>query len=174
MSDAFPAFLFIETGEDHLPLAICWSLPNGQIKHTLIQPLESWGGEPSELGDYDIDTLHTSGERPLDVLRELEADHFGETLYINGLNDDESALERLFDEYNMSPFVTLEPLDQLYPDIDPEEWRELRSEFMQEQGLIPMQADHELLVMLMQHRRLSGDDAGSDEYSMGGDYDVDY
>lgn len=174
MSDTFPAFLFIETGEDHLPLAICWSLPDGQIKHTLIQPLESWGGEPSELGDYDIETLHASGERPLDVLRELEADHCGETVYISGLNDDEDALERMFDEYSIAPFVSLEPLNVLYPDSDPEEWSELRGELLQEQGLTPMQADHELLIMLMLHRRLSGNDTANDEYGMGGDYDVDY
>lgn len=172
MSDTFPAFLFIETGDDHLPLAVSWSLPDGQIKHTLIQPIESWDGDSAALGDYDIDTLHASGERPLDVLRELEADHSGETLYINGLNDDEGALERLFDEYGLSPFVVLEPLSTLYPDSDPEEWSELRTDLLQEQGLTPMQADHELLIMLMLHKRLNGQD--SDEYGMGGDYDVDY
>lgn len=172
MSDTFPAFLFIETGDDHLPLAICWSLPDGQIKHTLIQPIESWDGDHTALGDYDIDTLHSEGERPLDVLRELEADHCGETLYINGLNDEEDALERLFDEYGIAPFVTLEPLSTLYPNNDPEEWRELRTELLQEQGLTPMQADHELLIMLMLHKRLSGED--TDEYGVGGDYDVDY
>ena len=172
MSDSFPAFLFVETGDDHLPLAIGWSLPDGQIKHTLIQPLESWDGDHTGLGDYDIDTLHASGERPLDVLRELESDHCGETVYINGLNDDEEALERLFEEYGMAPFISIEPLATLYPDQDAEEWRELRSELVQEQGLTPMQADHELLIMLMLHRRLTGED--SSDYGMGGDYDVDY
>lgn len=172
MSDSFPAFLFIETGDDHLPLAICWSLPDGQIKHTLIQPLESWGGDHTELGDYDIDTLHASGERPLDVLRELEADHSGDTVYINGLNDDEEALERLFDEYGIAPFIALEPLSSLYPDCDQEEWSERRGELLQEQGLTPMQADHEMLVMLILHRRLNGEE--SDEYGVGGDYNVDY
>ncbi|BBG30025.1 hypothetical protein [Zymobacter palmae] len=172
MSDSFPAFLFIETGDDHLPLAICWSLPDGQIKHTLIQPLESWGGDHTELGDYDIDTLHASGERPLDVLRELEADHSGDTVYINGLNDDEEALERLFDEYGIAPFIALEPLSSLYPDCDQEEWSERRGELLQEQGLTPMQADHEMLVMLMLHRRLNGEEG--DEYGVGGDYNVDY
>ena len=172
MSDSFPAFIFVETGDDHLPLAISWSLPDGQIKHTLIQPLESWDGDHTGLGDYDIDTLHTSGERPLDVLRELESNHCGETVYINGLNDDEEALERLFEEYGMAPFISVESLATLYPDQDPEEWREQRSELVQEQGLTPMQADHELLIMLMLHRRLTGED--SSDYGMGGDYDVDY
>ena len=164
MSASFPAFLFIEVGDDNLPLAVGWSLPDGQIKHTLLQPLESWDGDLGALADYTLDTLHGSGERPLDVIRELEEDHYGERLYVSGLNDDEAALERLFSVYGLSPFVTIMPVDTLYPGIDPEQWRDMRSDILQEQGLTPMQADHELLIMLIAHQRLTGEEYTAGQY----------
>lgn len=168
MSHSFPAFLFVEANDENLPLAIGWSLPDGQIKHTLIQPLESWEGDPATLADYALETLHASGERPLDVIRELETDHFGDTVYVSGLNDDEAALNRLFNEYGMSPFVTVMPIETLYSGVDADEWRDMRSDLIQEQGLMPMQADHELLIMLMAHQRLTGDDSGIGSHDLDG------
>ena len=49
-----PAFIAVETGGDgDLPLAIAWSLDDGRIKHTLIQPDEDWlDAETVSLGDY--------------------------------------------------------------------------------------------------------------------------
>ena len=39
----FPGFIAIETGdEEALPVAISWALPDGQIKHALIQPDDDW------------------------------------------------------------------------------------------------------------------------------------
>lgn len=159
MTDTYPAFLAIETGDDALPVAIAWSLPDGQIKYTLIQPLESWDdGDDMALGGYDISTLHATGERPLDVIRELEEDHFEETLYIAGVGEEHEALERLFSEYGMTPFVTLEYASTLYETADAESWQESRSEVLLEQGLTPMQADDEVTAMLNVHQRLTGDD----------------
>ena len=61
----FPAFIAVETGEDSsLPLAIAWALPDGQMKHVLIQPDDEWlDGEMLELGDYSLDDLRSFGHR---------------------------------------------------------------------------------------------------------------
>ena len=69
----YPGFIAIETGEDDgLPLAIAWSLPDGRIKQTLIQPDDSWISEDTNvMGSYSIEELESLGVSPLDVIREL-------------------------------------------------------------------------------------------------------
>ncbi|MGS0466934.1 hypothetical protein ACU8V3_07020 [Cobetia marina] len=117
----FPAFIAVETGEDSsLPLAIAWALPDGQMKHVLIQPDDEWlDGEMLELGDYSLDDLRSFGVSPLDVLKELEQDYYQTTLYTTGVMDDEQALARLFDAYNMDPFIEFAPAEGLYPELSP-------------------------------------------------------
>ncbi|MBZ9537809.1 hypothetical protein KGQ90_02480 [Modicisalibacter tunisiensis] len=155
MSD-FPSFIAVETGEeDALPLAIAWALPDGQIKHTLIQPDDDWLGEElAALGDYSLDELRTFGVSPLDVLKELEGDHFSATLYTTGISDDEAALSRIFDTFGVDPFVELAPVTSLYPDLQLGEWERARNDLFGELGLEPLRADHEVQVMLYLHQRL--------------------
>ncbi|MHB0777432.1 hypothetical protein [Halomonas sp. WWR20] len=153
----FPGFIAIETGEENsLPVAIAWALPNGQVKHTLIQPDDSWlDDELLQLGDYSLEELRSFGVSPLDVLRELEGDYHNTTLYTAGINDEEAALSLLFDDYGVDPFVELAPAETLYPDLAPLDWVRARSEMFGELGLEPMRPDHEVQVMLYLHQRLS-------------------
>lgn len=154
----FPGFIAIETGEDGgLPLAIAWALSDGRIKHTLIQPDSDWlDNELVSLGDYSLEELDSLGVSPLDVIRELENDHFSDTLYTAGVSDDEAALCRLFDVFGLDPFVELAPADSLYPDLSPGDWSRARGELFGELGLEPLQPEQEVQVMLMLHQRLSG------------------
>lgn len=153
----FPGFIAVETGEDHaLPLAIAWALSDGQIKHTLIQPDDDWlDDELLQLGDYSLEELRTFGVSPLDVLRELEGDHYSATLYTAGVSDDEAALSRLFDDFGVDPFVELAPAETLYPDMAGGEWARARNELFGELGLEPLRPDHEVQVMLYLHQRLA-------------------
>ncbi len=153
-----PAFIAVETGEDGgLPLAIAWSLQDGRIKHTLIQPDDDWlDSETLSLGDYSLEELSSMGVSPLDVIRELESDHFNATLYTAGVFDDEAALSRLFDVYGIDPFVELAPADSLYHDLPAGEWSQARNELFGELGMEPMRPEQEVEVMLHLHRRLNG------------------
>lgn len=152
-----PGFIAIETGDGGLPVAIAWSLPDGSIKHTLIQPGEHWlDDERTSLGDYSEEELNSLGVSPLDVIRELENDHFSATLYTAGIIDDEMALSWLFDEYGLDPFVELAPAESLYPQLGIGEWSRERSETFGELGLEPLRPEHELQVMLTLHLRLAG------------------
>ncbi|WP_043532481.1 hypothetical protein [Litchfieldella xinjiangensis] len=152
-----PGFIAIETGEEGgLPLAIAWSLPDGRIKHTLIQPDSDWlDNEMVSLGDYSLEELDNLGVSPLDVIRELETDHFSETLYTAGVNDDEASLSRLFDVYGIDPFVELAPADSLYSSLTPGEWSRARGDMFGEMGFEPMRPEQEVEVMLLLHQRLN-------------------
>ncbi|MCM2970905.1 MULTISPECIES: hypothetical protein [Larsenimonas] len=149
-----PGFIAIEVGDEDLPVAIAWTLPDGQLKHTLIQPDPDWlQRSDASLGDYTEDELNMMGVSPIDVLRELEEDHYNETLYSNGLVDDEQALSWLFDEYGMDPFIQLAPADSLYEHLTLGEWHRQRNDLFNELGLEPFKPEDELQVMLTLHMR---------------------
>ncbi|MDI5935965.1 hypothetical protein QLQ85_04710 [Halomonas sp. M4R5S39] len=154
--DEVPGFIAVETGDDGgLPLAVAWTLRDGRIKHTLIQPDDTWLDEELiSLGGYSLEELNSIGVSPLDVIRELESDHFSETLYTAGIGDDEAALSRLFDTYGLDPFVELAPAETLYAALDPGDWSRARGELFGELGLEPLRPEHEVEVMLLLHRRL--------------------
>ncbi|MBB3189893.1 hypothetical protein [Halomonas cerina] len=156
--DELPAFIAVETGDDgDLPLSIAWTLDDGRVKHTLIQPDDDWlDTEMVSLGAYSLEELNSMGVSPLDVIRELEADHFNATLYTAGVGDDEMALARLFDTYGLDPFVELAPAESLYGDLEPGAWARARGELFGELGLEPLRPEEEIQVMLMLHQRLSG------------------
>lgn len=151
-----PGFIALETTDDDgLPLAIAWSLPDGRVKHTLIQPDDSWLDEESSItGEYSMEELESLGVSPLDVIRELENDHFNATLYTNGSGEEDQALARLFDTYGLDPFVELAPAEVLYGAAGPGEWQRQRGETFNELGLEPMRPEHEVEAMLHLHQRL--------------------
>ncbi|TDR53055.1 hypothetical protein DFP85_110121 [Halomonas ventosae] len=156
-SKEIPGFIAVETGEDGaLPLAIAWTLPDGRVKHTLIQPDDDWlDSEMVSLGEYSLEELNSMGVSPLDVIRELENDHFSATLYTAGVSDDEAAISRLFDTYGLDPFVELAPADSLYHELEPGDWSRARGELFGEMGLEPLRPEHEVAVMLNLHQRLT-------------------
>ncbi|QEA40384.1 hypothetical protein FGL86_15725 [Pistricoccus aurantiacus] len=153
----FPGFIAVETGDDdNLPLAIAWTLADGRVKHTLIQPDDGWlDDELNALGGYSLEELESLGVSPLDVIRELENDHFSATLFTAGISDDEATLSRLFDTFGMDPFVELAPAESLYPQLSPGVWSRLRGELFGELGFEPLRPEQEVQVMLMLHQRLS-------------------
>lgn len=151
-----PGFLRIITGDNALPVAVAWTLDDGRLKHTLIQPLESWLEDDSiALDGYDETTLHAMGVRPLDVIRELETDHDSETLFISGFGEEEEALERMYEEYGLNPVVELAPAYTLYPGMSFAEWEEERRQIMEERGLDAFNPEHEVAAMLFLHARLA-------------------
>lgn len=160
--DDLPAFITIETGEDDgLPLSIAWTLADGSVKHTLIQPDSDWlDNELISLGAYSLEELTSLGVSPLDVIEELELDHFNATLYTAGVADDEAALSRLFDTYGLDPFIELASAESLYPNLPSGEWAQARREMFAELGLEPLRPEDEIQVMLALHQRIVLDDAG--------------
>ncbi|RKR02678.1 hypothetical protein C7446_2399 [Kushneria sinocarnis] len=154
-----PGFLAIEAGDGELPVAIAWSLPDGRIKQTLIQPDPGWLEDDSvSFGDYSEEQLNTLGLTTLEVIRELEADYHGATLHTPGVVDEQAILASLFASCGTEPFVELMPAEQLYEELPEDEWREQRGELFNELGLEPLRAEDELQVMLTLHMRFQDED----------------
>ena len=76
----YPHFLAVDGSsweEQAHPIAIAWSLADGSIKTTMIQPEDDWDDWDFALEDLhgiNQDTLYQRGETCYSVLRELEHD----------------------------------------------------------------------------------------------------
>ncbi|MBM94642.1 MAG: hypothetical protein CMI09_02175 [Oceanospirillaceae bacterium] len=93
----YPHFIAIDPSsheETSHPIAIAWSMSDGQIKTTLIQPeddWEDWDYALEDLHGINQDTLYQRGETCWSVLREMENDL--EESYLR--SDDFEQVERL-------------------------------------------------------------------------------
>lgn len=100
---SYPQFIAIDGSsfEDYAhPVAIAWSLPDGQIKTTLITPEDDWDDWDISLKDLhgiDPDTLHQRGESPWSVIRELEQDLDQSYIYADHQERVETLLGKLYE-----------------------------------------------------------------------------
>ena len=138
MSKGFPLFIDIEASspdEKGFPTSISWSLPDGQLKTVLIIPDDEW--EPWDNADANIDLQHLfdQGVSGPDVIRELNEDLDGQTVYVDGLDEDENLIELLFDTYESSIGFELATLRELFPKHDLENILTLRNETAHEYQL---------------------------------------
>lgn len=120
---SFPIFLDIESStpdEGAFPTSIAWSLPDGLIKSVLICPDDDW--EPWDNCDAEVDLQHLmdQGVSGADIIRELNDDLSGQTVFVDGLDDDEALLEKLFDSFGSDPDFEIATLSQLYSDMENE------------------------------------------------------
>lgn len=103
---SYPQFIAIDGSsfEDHAhPVAIAWSLPDGQIKTTLIAPEDDWDDWDISLQDLhgiNPDTLYQLGETVWSVVRELENDLEQPYLYADNADRVTELLEKLYDACN--------------------------------------------------------------------------
>ena len=138
MQNNFPLFIDIETSsadDTAFPTSISWSLPDGQLKSVLIIPDDEW--EPWDNTDAAIDLQHLfdQGVSGPDVIRELNEDLDGQTVYVDGLDNDESYIELLFDTYQSSIGFEIATLKDLFPRQNIENILSLRNEIAHEYQL---------------------------------------
>lgn len=145
---SYPHFIAIDASsyeDTSHPIAIAWSMTDGRIKTTLIQPedhWEEWDYALEELHGINQETLYQRGETCWSVIRELENDL--DESYLR--TDDADATERL--------------LTQIYEACDKElsletgyygediEAGELRQEIQEQLHGSPLTCDERVLVML--------------------------
>lgn len=121
MSKSYPLFIDIEASSadaNGFPTAISWSLPDGQLKSVLIIPDDEW--EPWENSDAGLDLQHLidQGMTGTDIIRELNEDLDGQTVYIDGLDEDERLLDMIFDTFEQSIGFEIASMTELFKPFD--------------------------------------------------------
>lgn len=100
---SYPHIIAIDSSsyEDNAhPVAIAWSLSDGSIKTTLIQPEDDWHDWDSALEEIlgiSQETLHQRGETSWSILRELEQDLEQPLLLSDDIDRTHALLEKIYD-----------------------------------------------------------------------------
>lgn len=116
---SLPLFLDIEVSspdEEQYPIAIAWSLPDGQLKSVLVSPDDDWAPWDNADADTDVQYLMDQGMSGLDVIREMNQDLSGQTVFVDGLDDDEALIDKLFETFGDDPDFEIAPLTSLLPE----------------------------------------------------------
>jgi hypothetical protein len=115
----FPVFISLDVVGDHqqiVPVTISWSMPDGQIKSTLIRPEEDWEVEEIALGDLDLDTIIEQGATPAEIVTEMNLDFEDTTVYCFDEYQDVPALDALFHALNDEPGFEVIPWLEAFDD----------------------------------------------------------
>jgi len=108
---SFIAVDYAELNDTFIPVSIAWSLPDGQIKHTIICPSEEWEDDLYDAVNVDITHLTEQGASTKEVLYELNADIEDSTLYCFDSYCDEASLNTLYEAasselaYELAPWT---------------------------------------------------------------------
>jgi len=155
----YPIFIDFECSnpdEDGFPIAVCWSLPDGQVKTTLITPEDHWLNSSSHLFDderVNLDDLMMHGVSALEVIREMQGDIDQDVVYSDALGEDEHWLEMLFSAYEIEPAFRVESAPQLYT-VGFEPWMDMKQQWLEDQGLDNYQSEANVVAMLNLHQQL--------------------
>ena len=104
--------------EQGYPTEIAWSLPDGSIKCVQILPDDDWSPWDNHDADTDVQHLMDHGVSCMDIVRELNDDLNGQTVYSDGLDFDSELLEKLYESCGEEPAFELTTISELFPDTD--------------------------------------------------------
>lgn len=143
------------------PIAAAWSLPNGEIKSTLIRPDEDWWDPDSNYQhDFDLDeeTLHTQGLSAIQVAKEMETDiQDGQVFCLDPDMNDQLAV-RLFDAIRAEPNFESYTTQELLPDFDAELLLEQLNAYSIQLGLDLNSCENRVRVLLeIVHKKLNSE-----------------
>lgn len=133
-----PSFIDIKPSspdEGGFPTEICWSLPNGQIKSVLLIPDDEWDPWDNADSDIDIQFLYDQGVSGPDLIRELNSDLDGQTVFVDGLDNDELLLETLYETYDNELSFELATITQLFNNSEFEDLLSHRNQLANEHQL---------------------------------------
>jgi len=131
----YPLFIDVDIStpdEGGYPTAIVWSLPDGQMKSVIISPDEDWYPWDNTDGTIDVQHLMDQGVSGPDIIREMNDDLNGQTVFVDGLDEDEKYLELLYETYGESLSFEIEPISKLFPSYQLEQLLQLRNDIANE------------------------------------------
>lgn len=155
---SIPVFADIETSindDAGFPVAICWSLENGQMKSVLVIPEDDWLEREDNLDPHiNLQELYNHGVPVLDIIREINRDLDGKTVYMPGHYYESQCIEMLFNAYDIEPSFEINPLAD-FLSIDPEEVPYRINQTKQDYALeSPHDSEANVLAMLHLAREL--------------------
>lgn len=149
----YPQFLVIDASSYELeghPIAIAWSLTDGTIKSTLIQPEENWyewDAGLEELHGMTQEILIQSGEPVWEAVKEFEFDCENSYYLVQDAERTMELLERMYDAYDKEPSSDLIGMHEWHPS-DTEERYQLMEDLRSDLELNPHRCEDNVRLML--------------------------
>lgn len=140
--------------DDAYPVEVSWSLQDGSVKSVLVLPDDDWEPWYGISPELDVQHLMDHGVTPADIVREINEDFSGETVYVSGMANDAALVEKLFEstiaepDFEVATFLTLAPSKGL------ESILEIKRHISDELGLDPDVSQDRIRTMLFTAREL--------------------
>jgi hypothetical protein len=129
------------------PLSLSWSLEDGSIKTVLLMPDDAWLEDETSYEGVDIQHYLDQGVSGIDIIREMNEDLECKTVYFDGIDDDEGLLEKLCESFDAYIDFELMPITSYVEDVD--EFHEMRTALLHEQGLDNQRCRDNVLALLL-------------------------
>lgn len=154
--------LFIDINASHaddnaFPTSIAWSLPDGTLKSVIISPDTDWEPWDNAGPEIDIQHLLDQGVSGPDVIRELNEDLDGQTVFVDGLDDDELLIDLLFETYHNAPSFELATISKLHTHYEFEDLLLMRRQVADEYQFNLDLAEENIQALLHLSERLEAD-----------------
>ena len=149
---SIPRFLDIEycqTDDALFPVAMAWSLEDGQMKTVVIAPEEAWLPDDGDLGDFDLRYLEEQGVPLLELVQELHQDLPDQTVYVDGIDPDEILIDLIFSAVSQDAPFEIAPISELFTGIDSDTLEDRRRQLMFDEGLEPQLPENGVYALLM-------------------------
>lgn len=147
-----PRFLDIEYCQSEgvlFPVAMSWSVENGQMKTVVIAPDDSWIPEDAELGDIDLRYLEEQGVPLIEIVHELHQDLPDQTVYVDGMDPDEALIDLIFDAVGQEPPFEIVGIESLVTSLTREELDDRRRQLLTDEGLQPQLPENGVYALLL-------------------------
>jgi len=147
-----PRFIDIEyclTDDALFPVAMAWSLQDGQMKTVVIAPAEEWLPEDGDLGDLDLHYLEEQGVPLIELIHELHQDLPDQTVYVDGLDPDEILVDMIFSALNQEAPFEIAPISELITGASSEELEDRRRQLLFEESLEPQLPENGVYALLL-------------------------
>lgn len=147
-----PRFLDIEycqTENTLFPVAMAWSVENGQMKTVVIAPDDSWIPEDGDMGNVDLLYLEEQGVPLIEIVHELHQDLPDRTVYVDGMDPDEILIDLIFDALGQEPPFEIAGIESLVTSLTREELDDRRRKFLTDEGLQPQLPENSVYAMLL-------------------------
>jgi hypothetical protein len=147
-----PHFLDIEycqTEDALFPVAIAWSVENGQMKTVVVAPDDEWIPEDGDLGDVDLLYLEEQGVPLIEIVHEMHQDLPDKTVYVDGLDPDEVLIDLIFSAVESEAPFEIVGIESLVTSLSREQLDDRRRQLLIDEGLEPQLPENNVYALLL-------------------------